>query len=214
MRTSSEDDREELHGTVEGVPGLAPTGSRRAVLGLTAGGLAKATSGLLLPAWMADEASAAEGQVVAQHRGNRRRHRRHHHRSHDQALAVLAVTQPIAIPSGPMMAIRFGIVMALQGFTTRDDTIVSPSHSGHYRLELFQSWNGSGARSSAAVMVLVNENTISTSNVFLSPSITTGTDLRDIQLRAGDMVQLTAQQDSGAPLDLVAGTVVLQLIDR
>lgn len=60
-------------------PAKTGTPSRRSLLGAAAGGFALAASGLLLPAWLSDDAEAADhpsGKV--QHRAGKRRQRGHH----------------------------------------------------------------------------------------------------------------------------------------
>jgi hypothetical protein len=84
MSDGAQVDWEDEDGPQESELNVPHGGSRRALLG-AAGGVALATSGLLLPDWLVEETAAAEHPVrrvqhhAAQHR-RKQHHRREHHR--------------------------------------------------------------------------------------------------------------------------------------
>ena len=222
MRTSSEDNREQLYGTDEGAPEAVPSSTRRAVLGLTAGGLAQATSGLLLPAWICDEVSAAKHSVGAEHRGKRRRHRRRHHASHISAAAFLALSQPIGIPRDKQTPFTLSMDLVIFNFITEDNGYVSPTRSGTYQLDLFLTWvwNGTGSGicdTGIHVVDTSGREQVYTTRTLLSQPLTTASHSQLLRLDEGDRLQVigqvTTEQDFVTPVQVTAGAMSLYAIE-
>ncbi len=222
MRTSSEDDREQQHHQAAHAVDVALTGTRRALLGVTAGGLAQATSRLLLPVWISDNASAAEGQVEVQHRGKRRRRHRRHHALHISAAAFFALSQPVEIPRDQQTPFTFTIDLGIFHFITEDNSYFSPIRSGTCNIDLFLtwSWNGSGAAvSDTGVRVVDNGGTenLYTTRALLSRPLTTASLSQSLRLDKGDRLQVigqvTTEQDFETPVQVTAGAMSLHAFE-
>ena len=178
---------------------IAPTGTRRAVLGLTAGGLAQATSGLLLPARSLD----AAGQPVREEgRAKRRRRRRRHRRQVIEAAVSLALWQPLSMNDQPA-PIYLDISTVLFRFSLSNTFAIVQEH-GMYSIELFMTWSWSWPDSGVGVCETSLEIYSTTGEVSayketadMNAPLTTVHFLRHVHLRAGDIIRVTGQVTQG-----------------
>lgn len=190
---------------------IAPTGTRRAVLGLTAGGLAQATSGLLLPARSAD---AAEQPVQEEGRAKRRRRRRRHHRQVIKAAVSLALSQPLSMNDQlAPIPLDIGTVQFEFGLS---DTFAIVQEEGLYSIELFVTWSwpGSGVgacETSIEVHSLTGEVSHYKQSAVMNAPLTTVRISRQDHLRSGDRIRVTGQVtqgwSAGAQAQIVTGAI-------
>ena len=203
-------------------PSIIPSGTRRAVLGLTASGLAHATGGLLLPTRLA---GAAEQPVSGENRARRRRRRRRHQHRHQhiKALAVLALKLPLTMPQGQLTTIALDQGMPLIYFNTTPGSVrptLPETATYHMELAMTWSWDGSsGAQCLAGFRVTNSDGDVTdyTNQTVMIEPTTFVLVTQDLLLEPGNVIEVigqwTANQDAGAQAQVVASTLSIYVFD-